>query len=125
MRNERRRSPRAAERIAMTVTEDRAELLAETNNLSASGAYCTLDRFIAPMTKLHLQFELPNGAHSTVIRCSAVVVRVEPLIANAHRGRYHVAIFFTDLSNRHRSTITRFVQQRLQASVGPTSAPTS
>jgi c-di-GMP-binding flagellar brake protein YcgR len=121
MRNERRRSPRAAERIAMTVTEDRADLRAETNNLSASGAYCTLDRFIAPMTKLHLQFALPNGSHNTTIRCSAVVVRVEPLIANAQRGRYHVALFFTDLSDRHRSAITRFVQRRIQASAGSTS----
>ena len=114
MRKERRHSPRAAEQIAMMVTEDHAGLRAETKNLSASGAYCTLDRFIPPMTKLQLQFELPNGSRPLSIRCSAVVVRVAPLITSAQRGQYQVALFFSDLSDRQRSAITRFVHQRLR-----------
>ena len=113
---ERRRAPRIAERLALAITEAGAQLTAETNNLSASGAYCTLDQFLAPMTKLQLRFELPGGSRRRLIRCSGVVVRVEPVITNADHGRYHVAIFFTDLVARDRTAIARFVRQRLSAS---------
>ena len=112
---ERRRAPRAAERVAMAIQEAGAELTTETKNLSASGVYCTLDRFIAPMSNLQLRLELPDGARRRMVRCTGVVVRIEPVIANADRGRYNVAIFFTELSERDRSVISRFVRQRLSA----------
>lgn len=115
MSQERRRAPRIAERVALTISDAGPALSAETKNLSASGAYCTLDRFIAPMTKLALQFELPLGAKRVQIRCTGVVVRVDAVVSDADHGRYHVAIFFSDLSERDRASIGRFVQQRLAA----------
>ena len=119
-RQERRASPRVAERVALAIADAGTTLQTETKNLSASGAYCTLDRFVAPMTKLQLQFELPNGARTAKIRCSGVVVRIEPVVATADRGLYNVAIFFTELAERDRSTIARFVQRRLAGSPSPT-----
>ena len=112
---ERRRAPRIAERVALAITDGGTELTTETRNLSASGAYCTLDHFISPMSKLQLRFELPQGTRRTTIRCAGVVVRVEPVIAGAERARYNTAIFFTELSERNRSAISRFVRQRLSA----------
>lgn len=112
---ERRRAPRVAERIPLAISDGGAAITAETKNLSASGAYCTLDRFIAPMTKLQLQLELPDGARRTTITCEGVVVRVDPVIDNPDRGAYHVAIYFTELRERDRSAITHFVRQRLSA----------
>ena len=117
MTRERRREPRAAERLPLAIQDAGAELTTETHNLSASGAYCTLDRFIAPMSKLQLHFELPNKGHRpTSIRCSGVIVRVEPVISSAQQGRYHVAVLFTELAERDRAAIARFVRQRLSAS---------
>ena len=115
VRAERRRAPRIDERVSLAITDGGAELATETHNLSASGVYCTLDRFITPMSKLQLRFELPDGARRTTIRCAGVVVRVEPVIAGAERARYNVAIFFTELSERNRSAISRFVRRRLSA----------
>ena len=116
-RQERRGAPRAPERVQVVMTDVATELRAETHNLSASGAYCALDRFVAPMTKLQLQMELPtaNSGRPATIHCYGVVVRTKPLVAPGERGRYHVAIFFTDLSTRDRATITRFVARRLVA----------
>ena len=117
MTRERRREPRTAERLPLAIQDASAELTTETHNISASGVYCTLDRFIAPMSKLQLRFELSNqGRRSTSIRCSGVVVRVEPAISNAQQGRYHVAVLFTELAERDRTAIARFVRQRLSAS---------
>jgi len=108
---ERRKAPRITERVQVAIRGTAAELRTETVNLSTTGAYCTLDQAMTPMTKLQLQFQLPNGARR--VQCEGVVVRVEPVIVNAERGRYHVAIFFTDISERDRASIARFVQQRL------------
>jgi len=112
---ERRQVPRIAERVALAITDAGTELTTESHNLSTAGVYCTLDRFLAPMSKVQLQFELPNGARISKVRCTGVVVRVEPVIANADRGRFNTAIFFTELSDRNRSTISRFVRQRISA----------
>lgn len=119
MRPERRQAPRASERVSVAVTENGAAFRAETNNLSATGAYCTVDRFIAPMTKLQIEYELPNGPRRVRIRCAGVVVRIEPVVEHADRGRYHMAIFFTDLTERDRSVITRFVRERLAERASP------
>lgn len=118
-RVERRRHLRTPERVSLDIQDAGTALSTETKNLSASGAYCTLNRFIAPMSKLQLRFELPHGARRVKIRCTGVIVRVEPVIANAERGSYNVAIFFTELSERDRSAISRFVRERL-ASVSST-----
>lgn len=112
---ERRQVPRIAERVVMAITDAGTALTAESHNLSTAGVYCTLDRFLAPMSKVQLQLELPNGARRSTVRCAGVVVRVEPVIANADRGRFNTAIFFTELSDRNRSTISRFVRQRMRA----------
>ena len=112
---ERRRAPRVPERVPVALTDEGKAFHTESENLSATGVYCTLDRFMPPMTKLQVQFELPDGARRVCVRCKGVVVRVEPVIANAERGRYHVAVFFTELTERHRAAISRFVSHRLSA----------
>lgn len=110
---ERRRAPRADERITLAITGADGVIQTETKNISASGAYCTTNKFIPPMTKLQVRFDLPDGSKRTTIHCLGVVVRVEPVISVPERGLYNIAIFFSELSERHRESISRFVQQRL------------
>ena len=110
---ERRRAPRLAESVSLDITEAKAPVQAEMKNLSATGVYCALNRFIPPMTKLRLLFELPGGIRRTQIRCAGVVVRVDPIVTTESQARYHTGIYFTELSDRDRSAITRFVRQRV------------
>ena len=116
MSSERRTAPRVAGQVSLALGDGADGVVAETENLSVSGAYCRVERFIAPMTKLALQFQLPHTPHPTSIRCAGVVVRAEPVIEPPGRGRYHLAIFFTDLSERDRAAIAQFVHHRLSAS---------
>jgi hypothetical protein len=116
---ERRGEPRVVERLPLAVVDGGTVLATETRNLSASGVYCTLDRFIAPMTKLRMEWELPLLVRRVRIRCTGVVVRVEPVVANPDQGGYRVAILFTELSPRHRAAITRFIRQRLSSPSAP------
>jgi hypothetical protein len=113
MTQERRRAPRISERIALAVSGEAEGFRAEAVNVSTSGAYCTMDRFIPPMTKLQLQFELPHNPRRVQVRCEGVVVRVEPVVENAEQGRFHVAIFFSDIADRDRAAISAFVRDRL------------
>ena len=115
---ERRRVPRAAERIALDISDAGAEVRTETKNLSAAGAYCQLDRFIPPMSVLELRFELPGSPRRVRIGCRGVVVRVEPIVASGQTLGYNTALFFTEISDRDRAAISRFVGQRLAATAG-------
>ncbi|MBI3331126.1 MAG: PilZ domain-containing protein [Candidatus Omnitrophica bacterium] len=115
MKPERRQAPRVEERVWLALRGATTDLRAETKNLSTIGAYCVLDRFLAPMTKLRVEFELPDGARRVRIRGEGAVVRVEPIIDSAERGRYHVGIFFTEMSDENRAAISRFVVHRLAA----------
>ena len=112
---ERRSAPRASGHLAVSFKEAGVEFRAETKNLSASGTYCTLDRFVSPMTKLSLYFELPDGKERVKIHCTGVVVRVEPIASRLDKPRYHMAVFFSDISDQSRAVIARYVRERLSA----------
>lgn len=116
MTAERRQAPRIAERVAIAISGDGQVWQAQTKDLSTAGAYLLLDRFIPPMTKLQLEFELPNGAKRTRIAGTGVVVRAEPVVSSASQGQYHIAIYFSEMSDRHRAAIAKFVSQRLPSS---------
>lgn len=111
--HDRRSAPRVDERVILAITDTGLSFQTETRNLSTTGVYCTVDRFVSPMTKLALEWELPAGSRRSKIRCAGVVVRVEPVISNPTRGLYNIAIFFTDISDRDRAAISQFVRERL------------
>ena len=112
---ERRQAPRVPERVAIALSGDGHAVQAHTQNLSTAGAYCLVDRFLPPMTKLELEFQLPDGSGRVTIRGTGVVVRAEPVVSSAERGQYHLAIFFSEMSERHRAAISKFVRQRLSS----------
>ena len=112
---ERRAAQRIAKQLPLTLSDDAAPFLTHTKNLSTSGAYCTVRRFIAPMTKLQVQMEISGHAKPTVVRCEGVVVRVEPPRKLARRTTYNVAIFFSNLTDRDRATLARFVDAHVRA----------
>ena len=113
-RSERRGAPRVSCRLPITLTEQSEDLVTQTKNISASGAYCTLRRFVVPMTKLQIRLKVPSRPQPTWVTCEGVVVRVEPPRQIPRRRSYHVAIFFTELAESDRAIVARYVQQRLR-----------
>ncbi|HEX9781023.1 MAG TPA: PilZ domain-containing protein [bacterium] len=112
-RPERRRAPRIDERVPLALAGEDAEFQTQTRNLSASGVYCRLNRFIPPMAKLAVTLSIPDGAKARTVTCTGVVVRVEPSPTPDGRDQYEIAIFFSEITDRDRTAISRFVQQRL------------
>ena len=129
-RSERRRTTRADARLSMRVeaaSENGASpLVTESQNISASGVYCTSSHFLPPLSKVGLTIVLPRmpGGRSAkeLIKCEGIVVRCQP--AGGKRGdkQYELACMFSDLDAKRRALLTEFVTwrnlQMLRAAAG-------
>ncbi len=112
---ERRKDPRFFGSVPLKISGDDFDLVTETKNLSKSGAYCRVNQYIEPMTKLRVQFLLPfkhnNRTVTRKISCGAVIVRTESAPAD---GGYSVAIFFNDIEPRDITTLKDYVANMLK-----------
>jgi hypothetical protein len=125
-RTERRRKPRADARLSMRVegVQDgqSAQIVTESQNISASGVYCTSSHYLAPLSKVALTIVLPKlpgtrGAQD-LVKCDGIVVRCEPTARRADR-KFELACMFSGLDERRRALIDDFVTWRnLQALAG-------
>ena len=116
---ERRAHPRVkADLAAHIVTSKQRDqhVVVRSKNISCSGLYFHLDRYIAPFQKLHLSIIVPlverKRVRNEVIQIDAVTVRVEPEEEDSDVLDYHVAIFFENISEKDRQIIDRYVKQQ-------------
>ena len=107
---ERRKALRLINNIPLKISQEEGDIVTETLNISRSGAYCRVNRFIKPMVKLRVDFLLPlrkGGKNlSRKISCSGVVVRTEPV---DNQKYFNVAIFFNDIDKKDADCITEYV----------------
>jgi len=91
----------------------------DTKNVSSSGLYCQLDRFIPLMTRLDMTMVVPviirNRKVEKEIVCSAVVVRIEPETEQSAGTVYHAGSFFTAIKDKDRDIIEHYIQQSFSA----------
>ena len=116
---ERRKDPRLENNIPVKIFHEDGDLVTETKNVSRSGAYCRINKYIEPMTKLKISLLLPtrkNGKNLTrKIAFQGVVVRIEPM---SDQKTYNVAIFFNDISQRDAECINDYVHSYLENTQG-------
>ncbi|MCP4650935.1 MAG: PilZ domain-containing protein [PVC group bacterium] len=90
-------------------------LTAETKNLSGSGLYCQVDRFIPMMTKLALTMFVPginNGEKAEKeINCVAVVIRIMPETEQESLDRYNIGLFFIEIADKDRDWLLTYMRQ--------------
>ena len=120
-KNERRRSSRADARLSMRVegrhTEgDSTQVVTESQNISASGVYCTSTHYLAPLSKVSLTIVLPRLPGSTsskeLIKCDGIVVRCDPASARRSDKHFELACMFSELDGKRRMLIEEFVTWR-------------
>jgi hypothetical protein len=80
----------------------------ETENISAGGALCRVDRYLPLMTKLRVQAELPGGDGGFL--AEAVVVRIEPSQPWPGEGQYRVALFFQGMEEGDREALLEYLE---------------
>lgn len=110
-KHEKRRFPRTNKSLPIKIRNEDLDIVAETKNISCIGAYCQVDRYIAPFTKLKTTILLSpkpkNNSHS--INCNGVVVRVEKN-NNDLETQYNIAIYFNEISKTNMLKIDRFLK---------------
>ena len=110
-RVEQRRHPRIEYSVPIKISAPSADLVTETRNISCSGAYCRINKYLELMTKLKIILLLPvrkDGKVSTKkITCTGVVVRVENI---PYEDAFNAAIFFSDMNSRDSRVLADHVQ---------------
>ncbi len=110
--DERRKYARIDKRLKLEVkNHEDSVVIAETINLSASGAYCMVNKTISLMTSLRIVLPLIYGNKKHQVEyaeCEGVVVRVEEVSHEA--GLYNIAIFFNEIHESERQKIVNFIE---------------
>jgi hypothetical protein len=116
--HERRRHPRIAKNVPLKICQEDGDIITETVNLSRSGAYCCVEKYIQPMTKMKAHLLLPlkrNGKTvNKKISCSGVVIRSEPV---AGSNLFSLAIFFNDITQKDADIIAGYIGSILEDEV--------
>ena len=114
-RTERRRSPRVKRQIPLKIEHDDYDLVGQTQDISCIGAYCTINKYIAPFSLISIVLLLPikiNSKNSICnMRCQGVVVRTEEDPQN--NKRYNIAIYFNRLRKSDKLKLSQYVHQYL------------
>jgi len=109
---ERRIHPRLEHKLPFKVAVNGYDFSTTTHNISCVGAYCHLDKYIPPFTKISVKLSLPakdQGECNIIVECKGVVVRSE----DESRGGFNIAIFFNQMRDEQRKKISTYISQFL------------
>lgn len=110
---ERRFSPRIEQRLPVNLCANGYSFATLTQNISSSGAYCHIDKYIPPFTKLAIKMVLPVTSKSKReqlnIECKGVIVRAN----DGEQGGFNVAIYFHEINERQQQKISKYIHQFL------------
>ncbi|MDP8248604.1 MAG: PilZ domain-containing protein [Candidatus Tritonobacter lacicola] len=118
MKMEKRRAPRVRVRVPVKLAAKggRDPISARTLDLSYSGAYCRVGRFIPLNSEVDVELGLPGSD----VLCKGIVVRNKK---RSGGDQYGIALFFSDISDSGQRHIVDFIDGRLQsAGIKPRSA---
>ena len=109
---ERRLHPRIDHRLPLNLAVNGYDFSTSTYNISRVGAYCHLDKYMPPFTKISVKLSLPDKERSgknTIVECKGVVVRTE----DETDGGFNLAIFFNEIHDDQRKKIAQYVSRFL------------
>ena len=123
---ERRRFPRLESELPIKIQDDSYNIITETKNISANGAFCKIRQNIDLMTKLDIVLLVPfiKNTHRLVkkIRCRGVVVRRE---FDSTNNIYSIGIFFNEIKETDRKKLIAYVNSKLNSRHHPFTSHTS
>ena len=111
---EKRQHPRLDNGLSLKISTSEGDIVTETSNISCSGLYCRVDRYLEPMTKLGILLLFPERKGERLatrkINCSGVVVRVENILEGEG---FRIAVFFNEIAPSDRKFLTDFIEQAI------------
>ncbi len=117
---ERRENPRLQQNLPFKVAANGYDFSTTTQNISCLGAYCSINKYIPPFTRVAIKLTLPvktkESAKRYTIDCQGTIVRTE----DKDKDSFNIAIFFSRINNSQRKIITEYINQFLPQ--GPSAA---
>jgi len=114
---ERRKSPRINKVLSVKLSDSEFDILTETKNISATGAYCPVSKPLELMTKLRLVLLIPIKKNRTKtikkINCEGVVVRLEST-KDKDKYPYRAGIFFNQINDQDKKALRFYIQSALK-----------
>ena len=114
--HERRKHPRLENNIPLKIRSDDFDIITETKNLSSSGVYCRVNKYLEPMTKLKILLLLPIKRHqketTKKISCQGVIVRTESIPGNEY---FNIAIYFNDILQKDINCLNDYINANLKS----------
>jgi len=108
---ERRQYPRIDQELPINISANGYDFKTSTQNISAVGAYCRIDKYVPPFTKVMIRLRLPvvneSGNQELNVECKGVIVRS----VDESRGGFNIAIFFNEIKEEQRKKISQYVNQ--------------
>lgn len=115
-KSERRLYPRLQQELPLKVIANGYDFATQTQNISCVGAYCHINKYVPPFTKVMITVSLPasknNKNKTNTVECKGVIVRTE----DEAKGGYNIAIFFNGIQETPRKKITEYINQILPES---------
>lgn len=112
LNSEKRLHPRINQRLPLKVAVNGYDFSTTTQNISCLGAYCAIDKYVPPFTKVIIKMDIPAVAgriKNLDISCKGVIVRTN----DNPKGGYNVAIFFNAIPEEQRKKISRYIERFL------------
>lgn len=111
---ERRTNPRIDHELPVYLTVNGYDFATTTENVSCTGAYCRINKYVPPFTKLAIKMTLPvlsQGKKEKLnVACKGVIVRSED---GNKKNSFNIAIFFNEIKDNQRKKISQYISQFL------------
>ena len=112
---EKRKYRRFVLNLPLEISTPGFHVLTKTKNISSSGIYCQVNRYIPLRTKLNIMMKLSFFVDGQKVRktvnCPAEVIRIEPQ-SKRDTANYHIGIAFSGIEEKSRNFILQYVRQK-------------
>lgn len=118
IKKEKRLHPRIDHQLPLRIAVNGYDFSTTTQNVSCTGAYCCINKYVPPFTKIAIRMTLPVKKDDAVaeytVDCKGVIVRTDDQSKNG----FNIAIFFNEINEAQKRKISQYINQFLpQAAV--------
>ncbi len=121
-KKEKRLHPRIAHELPLRIAVNGYDFSTTTQNVSCTGAYCCVTKYVPPFTKIAVKMTLPvkknNNVKEYTVDCKGVIVRTD----DESRDGFNIAIFFNEINGTQKRKISQYINQFLPQQATSTSA---
>ncbi|MFA5156268.1 MAG: PilZ domain-containing protein [Candidatus Omnitrophota bacterium] len=113
IKKEKRLHPRIDHRLPLKIAVNGYDFSTTTENVSCTGAYCCVKKYVPPFTKIAVKMTLPvktaGGIEKYTVDCKGVIVRTDDESSDG----FNIAIFFNEINEAQKRKIAHYISQFL------------